>query len=187
MRIPTTITLITAGLLLAACGSSTSSSTTGAASGAGVGAGSGNYQKGLQLASCMRSHGVPNFPDPKTTGNGAMLIQSSNGQMAVNGVTVNAPAFQSAMQACHTDLPGGGRPAPLSASRRDSALKFSQCMRAHGLTGFPDPSFARGGVQIRIPDKNGLSPNSPAFKAAQQACGSLLGKAGPAQGAPPPP
>jgi len=163
---------------LAACGSSSSSSSTGAASAANAGA-SSNYTQALKFADCVRSHGVPNFPDPKANGNGGLRIEATPGSEKVNGVAVNGPAFQSAMQACHADLPNGGKPQPLSASRRQQALAFSQCMRAHGLTNFPDPTFSGGGAQLRLSASSGLDPNSPAFKSAQAACGAPFGKAGP--------
>jgi hypothetical protein len=44
-------------------------------------------------------------------------------------------------------------------------LKDAQCMRAHGVTNFPDPS-ATGGLVI----PNGINAQSPVFKSAQQAC-----------------
>jgi hypothetical protein len=155
---------------LAACGSSSSSPGT-----AGAGSGSGAYNQGLAFARCMRSHGVPNFPDPKASGNGGIEIQATqrggSGQsLKINGVPVNAPAFQSAQQACHSLLPNGGRPPQLSASQRQAMLQFSQCMRAHGLTNFPDPQFSGGRVGLQIRDGSGLDPNSPAFKQAQAAC-----------------
>lgn len=55
----------------------------------------------LKFVSCMRSHGVPNFPDPSASG--AMKIQGG-----ANGVNPNSPAFKSAMQTCRSDLPNGG-------------------------------------------------------------------------------
>jgi hypothetical protein len=105
-----------------------------------------------------------------------MRIESLNGNTSVNGVTVNAPAFKSAMQACRSKLPNGGQPVPLSASRRNAMLAFSRCMRGHGVSGFPDPTFAGGGAQLRIDKGTAIDPNSPAFKTAQQACASILGK-----------
>jgi hypothetical protein len=71
---------------------------------AGFGSGStqsvANQNKTLQFVSCMRSHGVPKFPEPQPTG--ALLLTSSS------GVDPNSPTFQSAMQTCHKLLPGGG-------------------------------------------------------------------------------
>lgn len=50
----------------------------------------------------MRSHGVPGFPDPVFSGNGARL-QVSPG----SGVNPAAPAFKAAQKACGQPLPGG--------------------------------------------------------------------------------
>jgi hypothetical protein len=48
----------------------------------------------LALAACMRSHGVPNFPDPPISGAG--------GPRVINGPTPNlsSPAAQTAVRAC---------------------------------------------------------------------------------------
>jgi hypothetical protein len=129
----------------------------------------------------MRSHGVSNFPDLTTSADGGfgLRIQATNGTTSVNGVAVNGPAFQSAMQACRSLLPNGGHGPPLTASRRAAALQFSQCMRSHGLSNFPDPTFSGNGVRLQLSKSGGIDPNSPAFKAAQQACGSILQKSSP--------
>ena len=121
----------------------------------------------------MRGHGVPSFPDA-TRG---LQIQRTPGSTSVNGVTVNSPAFDSAMQACRSKLPNGGRPQPPTASQRAAALRFSQCMRSHGVPNFPDPTFAGGGMALELRRDSGIDPNAPAFKAAQQACGAPFGKA----------
>lgn len=44
-------------------------------------------------AKCMRSHGVPNFPDPKFLPNGGNTV-------ALNGLDTEAPAFKRAQAAC---------------------------------------------------------------------------------------
>jgi hypothetical protein len=46
-------------------------------------------------------------------------------------------------------------------------LTYARCMRAHGVSNFPDPASA-GGLIIR----NSIDTNSPAFRAAQHACGT---------------
>jgi hypothetical protein len=174
MRSLTLASAAAVSVLLAACGSSSSSSSSDPGN---LGA-SANYQKSLQFAQCMRTHGVTDFPDPKSNGRGGMLIQSSNGQTKVNGTAINAPAFQAAMQACRAYLPNGGHPQPLSAARRQQALAWAACMRSHGLTNFPDPTFNGGGIALHG-GPGGIDPNSPVFKSAQAACGSPLGKGGP--------
>jgi hypothetical protein len=40
-------------------------------------------------------------------------------------------------------------------------------MRVHGITNFPDPTANGHGVGMNL---NGIDPNSPQFRAAQQAC-----------------
>jgi len=164
-------------LPLAACGSSSSSSSSVSAN--------PNYQKGLQFTACIRSHGVPNFPDPTAQSNGGMRFEATNGQFRVNGVAVNAPAFRNAQQACRAYAPNGGRPLPLSPARRQAMLQFSQCMRSHGISNFPDPQFSGGSVRLRITPGSGINPQSPAFKSAQTACAPLVRKALP--GGPPGP
>jgi hypothetical protein len=44
------------------------------------------------------------------------------------------------------------------------AVQYSQCMRAHGVTNFPDPLTAGPGA------KEAVDWNSPTFQAAQAAC-----------------
>jgi hypothetical protein len=157
--------LVAVALPLAACGSS------GSPSGS---TGVGKRAALVTFARCMRANGVSDFPDP--TGRGGLSIdeqRSSSGgsSLSVNGVTVNAPAFQSAMRTCLRDLPNGGQPQPLSASRRAEVVRFAQCMRTHGLSGFPDPTFQGGRVGFDF-GNTGINPNSPAFRTAQAACGS---------------
>jgi len=56
-------------------------------------------------------------------------------------------------------------------------------MRAHGILNFPDPSVKSNGsgvsstVRMKV-GTGGIDINSPQFKAAQQACLSLLPKLG---------
>ena len=165
--------LLLAATLAAGCGGG-SGATPSAASAVDPG-----RAAGVAFATCMRAHGVPNFPDPTRTGGGGLQIQMTPGRATVNGVSVNGPAFRSAMSACHSKLPNGRSGGPVSASQRAAALRFSACMRAHGLPSFPDPKFAGGGVQIALGPGNAINPASPAFNKAQAACGSLIGRAGP--------
>jgi hypothetical protein len=165
-------------LPLAACGSSSPGSSSSSSRNA-------KASSQIAFANCVRSHGVPNFPDPGSNGRGGLLLQQSDrsgsGQsMTVNGAPVSAPAFKAAMQTCRKYLPNGGHPsAAQTAQQKAKALAMARCMRSHGVPNFPDPTFQSGpggdvGVRIGGP---GLDPNSPAFKSAQQACGPIFGKA----------
>ncbi|MGA8461386.1 MAG: hypothetical protein WB800_38735 [Streptosporangiaceae bacterium] len=54
------------------------------------------------------------------------------------------------------------------------ALAYARCMRAHGISDFPDPN-AQGGFSA----PNGLNPKAPQYATANNACKSLVGSATP--------
>jgi hypothetical protein len=147
------------------------SDTTGGSSGSTAGPRGAEAQ---QFSSCMRTHGVPNFPDPDSQGR---LTITGGG-----GINPDSSQFQSAQRKCARYLPNGGQPpSPAQQAKMQAqALKFAACMRAHGVPNFPDPQFQDGGIQIKISAGSGINPRSPQFQAAQRACQSdLPGKAGP--------
>jgi hypothetical protein len=57
-----------------------------------------------------------------------------------------------------------------------AGVEFADCMRAHGVPNFPDPTAGGG---IKIPSNSGIDPQSPAFQSAQDACSKLLPGGGP--------
>jgi hypothetical protein len=165
--VPLAAIVATGALGLGACGGGSSSPgvTSGASATSATTPGGGSHSgsardRALAYARCMRSHGVPDFPDP------------SSGQLPQMplGADQNSPQFQAAQNAC--------RPlAPTSVSRLSPAqqaraladlLKFSRCMRAHGEPNFPDPT-RNGGLDI-----GGPAAHSPQFQRALQACRSYL-------------
>jgi hypothetical protein len=169
---------------LAACGGSSSpnssTSTTAKAPGNNI---------ALKLAECMRTHGVPDFPDPSSGGGFGISANPSGagGSVSVDGHTlnVNAPAFQKAMQECQRYQPQGP---PISGAQlakiKQGALKMAACMRAHGVTNFPDPKVSTGpgghGIAVQIggpaaaAGSGRLDPRSPAFQDAQKICQPLM-------------
>ncbi len=137
----------------------------------------------VAYSQCMRSHGVPEFPEPTE---GHLLIHSSSHNGHVTGVNPKSSQFQAAQKVCGRLLPNGGAPSPAEqAKAQEGALKFSQCMRTHGVPNFPDPTFSGGGVrlQLKAAGAGGIDPESPQFRAAQKACQSIApgpgGKGGP--------
>jgi hypothetical protein len=54
------------------------------------------------------------------------------------------------------------------------ALQFAECMRAHGVSNFPDPT----GQGIQIAPSSGINPFSPAFRTAQTDCKRFLPNGG---------
>jgi ABC-type glycerol-3-phosphate transport system substrate-binding protein len=75
-----------------------------------------------------------------------------------------------ALGACGSSDDDGGSPTS-GASRQDKAfegaLKFSKCMRDHGVD-FPDPQRVGSGG-IKLTGRN-INPNDPKTKSAQSAC-----------------
>ena len=65
-----------------------------------------------------------------------------------------------------TSQPASSGPGQPSADGSNAALEFSQCMRAHGVSDYPDPGPG-GEVTFNNSDVN---PSSPAFQAAQRTC-----------------
>jgi hypothetical protein len=150
-------------------GSSDSAGGQGSQSGGGPGQGQGMMIGGdnsLEFSRCMRAHGVSNFPDPNSQGE----LQIGPG----SGIDPSSATFRSAMQACRKKVGGGRTPSPAEVAKiRREALAFSACMRRHGVHDFPDPTFSGGGIGIQLAGSD-LNPNSPTFKAAQQACQGIL-------------
>jgi len=120
----------------------------------------------LAFSACMRSHGVPSFPDP--TSNGGISIQVQPG----NGIDPNSPAFQSAQHACQSLLPAGKTSGgSVSPAVRAQILRYAACIRTHGVPNYPDPTF--NGNAVNFGNLSGINPNSPAYQSALRACASL--------------
>jgi hypothetical protein len=106
----------------------------------------------------MRSHGVPNFPEPNSSG----AIQIQQGQSLPD---LNSPQVQAAVKTCRSLNPAGAGPTPAQQAQQLAAeLKYAQCMRSHGISNFPDPS-GQGGLSFQ-----GVDVNSPQVVAANKAC-----------------
>ncbi len=54
----------------------------------------------LKAAACIRSHGIPDFPDPTFSGGGVHLPK-------VAGVNLHSPQVRRAEEACQSLIPGG--------------------------------------------------------------------------------
>lgn len=123
-------------LLLAACGGSrtaTGASTAGSASARGSTEPESASVQMLPFANCMRSNGVPSFPDPNNTGKFP----------DAHALGVSSPLFQAALTKCKQRLPNGGiAPNQTQLHQQETALiPFAKCMRSHGVSDWPDPSI----------------------------------------------
>lgn len=128
----------------------------------------------ISISKCMRANGVPNFPDPREGPNGGGvgfpggLMVLGNGSMEVDGIRLGGPALKSAIKTCSEYLPSGPPPV-VSESQRLQDLADAACMRHHGLSNFPDPTFNSGQESLDLPP--GINAQSPAFQQAAKACG----------------
>jgi hypothetical protein len=157
-------------MAIAACGSSSKPRSSASSS----------YPQNIKYADCMRSHGVPNFPDPTTSGGGINIKKSS-------GINLASPAFESAQASCVALLPGDG---PLFENSHTAAtekqwLAIAECMRAHGVSDFPDPKTPppinptgyaavaiENGVAFAFPTT--IDAQSPAVRQAATRCKAPL-------------
>ncbi len=124
-------------------------------------------QSGLVAYSrCMRSHGLPNFPDPDSSGG----IQKIHVVAAAGG---SPNTFKAAQTACSHLLPNGSlapqETAQQKATRRADALSFADCMRSHGVARFPDPT-AQGDLSVAMVQAQGIDVHAPAVLRVVQKC-----------------
>jgi len=158
------IVIATAGLSLAACGTTHTPNVAGVgtttltpSTGNGVAGDAGAFA----FAQCMQTRGVSNFPEPNSSG---IFPKETPEQL---GVTESR--FRSTQRACDHFLPNGGNGPSESEIQHvtELGLEFARCMRAHGVD-LPDP-----GSDGRIPDPAtvGINQGSPLFQAGNQACG----------------
>jgi len=143
--------------LLAACSGGTSSSPRG----------STQYGRALAYSQCMRSHGLPDFPDPSSDG----TIVYNNGGRSSNGINT---AYQTADNDCRHLQTSGSQ---MSGTQQQQALsqlvRYASCMRSHGVPNFPDPTASNGGMGFNL---NGINLHSPQYQSANHACQSLQRK-----------
>ena len=114
------------------------------------------------FAACMTAHGV--------------LTQSPGGRGVIMSAAPTAQA-NAAMTACRALMPGGGPPQLTpgqQAKRTQQLFVFSKCMRAHGVSSFPDPDSTG---EIPFDKISGLG--TPHFYSAYTACRSLFPRIGP--------
>jgi hypothetical protein len=155
---------IAAAAVIAACGSNSPSSASSSSSGGHLTYAQAQ-QAAVNFAGCIRSHGVPSFPDPTSPPEFKSSLASNQ----------QSPAFQSAQTACRHLLPGGGppshSPAP-SHTQTVALLAFARCLRSHGFPNFPDPTSS-GQVTHEMLANAGINLHQPAFQQAADDCVSV--------------
>lgn len=123
----------------------------------------------LAFAKCMRAHGVPDFPDPAQPppppAGGQTMQAGSSGGFTANP---NSPSYQRASKECHSLAVASPVTQTQASQMMTAQLRFSACMRAHGVPNYPDPtSTGEIGNNGAIP---GVNENSPAVQTAEKKC-----------------
>lgn len=68
---------------------------------------------------------------------------------------------------------GTGGAAGARSAHQTTAMRFSQCMRANGVSTFPDPDASGALTLDAVVNGSSLDPNSPAFQQALATCKHL--------------
>ncbi len=156
------------GVIVAGCGSSVPTGGSQPATTGGSGSsGASPLAEAVAYSQCIRSHGVPNFPDPVHTPSGGYGYRTK-------GIDPSSAAFQGALQACKAlPSPWNSTGQQLSQTQQQAWLNWAKCIRAHGMPDFPDPTFS--GVEVH---DSGVASASPQLQSAMDACKSRTPSAG---------
>lgn len=139
----------------------------------------------VAYAACMRSHHVPNYPDPDSQGN---LPKGGASQFGVS-----SSVFAAAQAACQQLLPatggsfadrerqcyqGGVCPADVVNQMMTVGQKFARCMRSHSVPNWPDPSLDPQGKPFFDLSGHGWTRDqwhAPAMTAKAMQCARIAG------------
>lgn len=120
----------------------------------------------VAFSRCMRSNGMPSFPDPRRVGGRSL-------KLTVQRLAAGNPRFQAAERTCRDLLPNGGSGSQETGQQTRTQLadelSFAKCMRSHGVTRFPDPS-AQAGLTVEMVRAQGIDLHSPEVLRVVQAC-----------------
>lgn len=87
--------------------------------------------------------------------------------------SLTALAVITLMGAGCSKAPATTAPGSSGANNVDQGVKFSQCMRANGVSGFPDPGPSGQLTIDGVVNGSSLNPNSPSFQQALSTCKGL--------------
>jgi len=125
----------------------------------------GTLASAFAFARCMRSHGVPGWPDPNSQG-----VFDNKAKLRRLGVSLSRiRALETGP--CNIPLPSA-QTSTITAADRIDYLKAAACMRAHGFGDFPDPTFPNDGVELRVPAS--IDTHSARFVRAATICTKLI-------------
>lgn len=118
-----------------------------------------------EFAACVRSHGVPDVPDPQVDEAGQATWPGRDDAQIQQAAQVVAGACDAILQ----KLPPQAQPHShdqIGAAELATLRRWAQCMRDHGLPDWPDPN-ADG--TFTLPQRI-VAGGKPLFHPAQDAC-----------------
>ncbi|MGH3288328.1 MAG: hypothetical protein ACRDPD_27215 [Streptosporangiaceae bacterium] len=148
-----------AALLTAACSAPSSPSVGGGGTST---AESAAYRANIAFAQCMRTHGVPSFPDPGPSTD----FHVSGGP--VHGAPTST--LGKAYSDCSHLLPNGSSSnnGQVTTQELSEGVTLAQCLRSHGEPSFPDPTVVNGSLTFAF-----TAVNTSQFQTAVNDCRSV--------------
>ena len=179
-----TAATVIAMVVLAASAAACSSSLSRATSGSPRSQVSTVPPSAVAYSACMRSHDIPNYPDPDANG------QLPKGDAQHLGIS--SSQLQAAQHACRPLLPSGGSfrrrtqqcllagdcPQAVVQQILTVQRRYARCMRSHGVPNFPDPTIDSQGRPFFDVSKTGMtrsSTRSASFTSSDGVCERLVG------------
>lgn len=110
-----------------------------------------DVEEQVEYAQCIRANGYAEFPDPGP--DGRMMVRITE--------RVAAEQFRAAQGACTDKLPSqmAAMNAPMTPERLEGLVKFAECVRAAGLSDFPDPT-PQGAFELSSPTLDLRTPQA---------------------------
>src|SRR5262245_43492559 len=127
-----------------------------------------------ELAQCLREHGFPNLPDPVMVNGRPKIPETADPPAGLDERARTAcQPIKDRLEAAVAGSGGEAQRSPLSAEDRAKARGFAECMREHGLAGFPDPDssglYHLGGTPVQELFRQ-KDPPAQRVNDAMQAC-----------------
>ena len=116
------------------------------------------------FASCMRAHGVPDWPYPDSSGH--------FDKTRLRALGYSQARMQALERPCAGLLPstGVGSQTPQQRQTRlADERSFARCMRGHGIANFPDPTV-QAGLTVEMVEAQGIDVHAQAFLRIVQRC-----------------
>jgi hypothetical protein len=124
-----------------------------------------SQQRIVLYGHCMRTHGVPNFPDSGSEGSKQAVVRALK--------EVGNSQAEAAQTACQHLQPNGGQANQAQlAQHLSDLLAFARCMRTHAIPNFPDPTSS-GQVTHEMLAKAGVNLHQPTVLQAADVCVSV--------------